>query len=169
MIRDQQFRKIVEENSDKIYELFMKMTGDHDDADELTQKTFIKVHDNLSTFKGDSSLSTWIYRIAINTGKNYLRKQKTKNFIGLENILHLSSDEKSKELNSFKGKVHQAIEKLSPKQNMLVLLRGFQGLPYREIGAIMDISENSAKVNYFHALKNLKKYLKKMGISHEDL
>jgi len=166
----QRLRKIVEDNSDKIYGLFMKMTGNHDEADELTQKTFIKVYNNLSSFRGDSALSTWIYRIAINIGKNHLLKEKAKRFIGLDKIMNLSKDT-NKNINNttIKNKLQKAIEKLSPKQNMVVLLRGFQNLPYKEISAIMGISENSAKVNYFHALKNLKKYLKRMGITYENL
>ncbi|HMA62466.1 MAG TPA: RNA polymerase sigma factor [bacterium] len=169
MKKQQEFNKIVDKNSDKIYGLFMKMTGSHDIADELTQKTFIKVYDNLSTFRGDSELSTWIYRIAVNVGKNHLRKEKAKKLIGLDKIKSLS-EENNVQLNSdIKNKIHEAVQKLSPKQNMVMLLRGFQDLPYKQIGAIMGISENSAKVNYSHALKNLKKYLNRMGVTYEDL
>ena len=147
----------------------MKMTGNHDEADELTQRTFIRVYNNLSSFRGEAALSSWIYRIAINIGKNYLRKEKAKKFISLDNILNLSSDNETRRPENIKSKMQQAINKLSPKQHMVVILRGFQNLPYKQIGAIMGITENSAKVNYFHALKNLKKYLKKMGVKYENM
>ncbi|MCF7885724.1 MAG: RNA polymerase sigma factor [Candidatus Marinimicrobia bacterium] len=170
MNKNQQFSEIVRNNSERIFGLFMKMTGNHDEADELTQRTFLKVYNNLESFRGDAALSTWIYRIAINIGKNYLRKKKARKFIGLDKIMDLArNDSNINNMNNMKYKLQKAIEKLSPKQNMVVLLRGYQGLPYKKIGAIMGISENSAKVNFSHALNNLEKYLSKMGVNYEDM
>ena len=78
-------------------------------------------------------------------------------------------DQCSGNLGTTKSKLQKAINELAPKQNMVVILRAFQDLPYKQIGKIMGISENSAKVNYYHALKNLKKSLKKMGIKNEKM
>lgn len=169
-LEDQQkFNRIIHNNSDKIYGLFMKITGNHDQADELTQRTFIKVHEKFDSFRGNSAISTWIYRIAINVGKNYLRKEKAKNFISLDNIFNLPDDDSPDSNIDFKGKLQKAISKLPTKQHMVVLLRAFQDLPYKQIGAILGISENAAKANYSHALNNLKKHLLKMGVKYGSL
>jgi len=163
------FNQIVKDNHQKIFGLFMKMVGRHDQADELTQRTFVTVYKKLDTFRGESSLDTWIYRIAVNIGKNYLNKKRVKDFVGLDKIKELIYESSSNINEDSKNYLQQAIQKLPPKQTMVVLLRSFQGLPYKKIGAILDISENSAKVNFSHALKNLRKKLNQMGVDYEQL
>lgn len=166
---EQQFNRIVLENHTKIYSLFRRMVASHDEADDLTQETFIKVYKNLSKFRGDSTAFTWIYRIAVNTGINYLRKQRARRMVGLNPTFSDREDN-----TRFDGKVsgallRKAIGKLSPKQQLVVLLRSYQELPFKQIATVMDSTENAAKVNYAHALKNLKKILEKMGVSYEAL
>ena len=112
---------------------------------------------------------TWIYRIAVNTGINYLRKQKVKNYLGLENI-DLRADEEKKDLSlETKSILQKAIKKLPVKQQMVIILRSLQEMSYKDVAQIMNISVNSAKVNYSHALKNLKEKLEKMGVNYESL
>eukprot|EP01156_Anaeramoeba_ignava_P002125 Anaeramoba_ignava/a217630_5.p1 GENE.a217630_5~~a217630_5.p1 ORF type:complete len:146 (+),score=32.70 a217630_5:219-656(+) len=145
------------------------MVQTHEEADDLTQETFIKVYKNLDKFEGNSKMFTWIYRIAVNTGINYLRKQKVKNYLGLENI-DLRADEEKKDLSlETKSILQKAIKKLPVKQQMVIILRSLQEMSYKDVAQIMNISVNSAKVNYSHALKNLKEKLEKMGVNYESL
>lgn len=168
-ISNEEFNRLVLEHHGKIYGLFIGMVKTHEDADDLTQETFIKVHKNFSKFKGDSSIYTWIYRIAVNNGLNYIKKMKRRQYIGLENI-DIKSEEKHSNISNHSKKIlKKVILKLSAKQQMIIILRSFQELSYREISAIMNISENSAKVNFSHAIKNLKMKFEKMGVSYESL
>ena|GEM_PF-216083 len=163
------FNHLVYENHEKIYGLFRRMVSSHDEADDLTQETFIKVYKNLPQFKQQSSIYTWIYRIAMNTGLNYLRRQKLRQGLGIEKIEHWFSASIEPENEQRNSVLRQAIAKLPPKQQMVVMLRSFQELSFREVAAIMESTENSAKVNYSHALGNLRQILAGMGVDYAAL
>lgn len=163
------FNRLVHANQEKIYALFRRMVSSHDEADDLTQETFIKVYKNLSKFRHDSSAYTWIYRIAVNTGLNYLRRQKVRQTIGLDKV-DLAAETGSSGAGDFQNRaLKKVLAQLPSKQQMVVILRTYQGLAFRDIGRIMDITENAAKVNYIHALKNMRKKFDAMGVSYETV
>lgn len=163
------FNRLVLENQEKIYALFRRMVSSHDEADDLTQETFIKVYKNLSKFRHDSSAYTWIYRIAVNTGLNYLRRQKVRQTIGLDKV-DLVAETGSSGAVDFQNRVlKKVLAQLPSKQQMVVILRTYQGLAFKDIGRIMDITENAAKVNFIHALKNMRKKFDAMGVSYETM
>ncbi|MFP4547716.1 MAG: RNA polymerase sigma factor [Fidelibacterota bacterium] len=168
-MEQKEFNTIVKENHEKVYSLFRGMVQTHEEADDLTQETFIKVYKNLGKFKGNSKMFTWIYRIAVNTGLNYLRKERLKHFIGLEKADLPAENQDSDISDDTKAFLNKAIKKLPSKQQMVVMLRSYQEMSYREIANIMNISINSAKVNYSHAVRNLKNILEKMGVGYEAL
>ena len=163
------FNELVLQNHQRIYGLFRRMVSNHEEADDLTQDTFIKVYKKLAAFKHQSSLSTWIYRIAVNTGLNHLRKMKSRQFIGLDNVANIKDPDNSNNSREQRVILNKAIAKLPSKQQMVVLLRSFQELPFKEIAAIMDSTENAAKVNFSHAIVRLKSILENMGFSYETV
>ena len=163
------FDLLVIKYQSRVASIIGRYIYDHQEVMDLTQETFVKAFRAIERFRGDSAFYTWLYRIAVNTGKNYLSKKRVKDFVGLEKIETLIGDNSSDVNEETKNYLQQAIQKLPPKQTMVVLLRSFQELPYKKIGAILNISENSAKVNFSHALKNLRKKLKKMGVEYEQL
>ncbi|MBN2279437.1 MAG: sigma-70 family RNA polymerase sigma factor [Candidatus Marinimicrobia bacterium] len=163
------FNNIVRENHEKVYSLFRGMVQTHEEADDLTQETFIKVYKNLDKFKGNSKMFTWIYRIAVNTGINYLRKERLKQIVGLEKIDLRDDDEPQALTNQAREILTRGIKKLPAKQQMVIMLRSYQELSYREIANIMDVTVNSAKVNFSHAVRNLKDILEKMGVNYDTL
>jgi len=163
------FNELVLENHQKIYSLFRRMVQTHDEADDLTQETFIKVYKNFSKFRFQSSPYTWIYRIAVNTGINYLRGKKVKQFFGLERIKNLQSSDNPAVSDERNAVLRQAVARLSPKQQMVVLLRSFQELPFKQIAVITDSTENAVKVNFSHALRSLREVLSNMGVNYETL
>jgi len=146
------------------------MVSSHDEADDLTQETFIKVYKNLNKFEQQSSVYTWIYRIAVNTGLNYLRKQKLRQNLGIEMLSHWmpQKEERNSDGNQ-RSLLRQVVARLPKKQQMVVLLRSFQDLSFREVAAAMDTTENAAKVNYSHALQNLRKMIANMGLDYESM
>lgn len=163
------FNRLVLENQEKIYSLFRRMVASHDEADDLTQETFIKVYKNLSKFRRESAPFTWIYRIAVNTGINYLRRQKARQYIGLDYANLKSSDDVIHNSELTTRLLQKAIKKLSPKQQMVIILRSYQGLPFKDVANMMESTENAAKVNFSHALNNLKGVLENMGVSYESM
>jgi RNA polymerase sigma-70 factor (ECF subfamily) len=166
---EQSFNILVRENHQRIYCLFRRMVGNNAEADDLTQETFIKVYQSLSKFRQESSIQTWIYRIAINKGLNHLRRMKIRQTLGLEYADTAAEQGESKNSATGRELLRPAIAKLPPRQQMVVILRSFQELSFREIANILNMSENAAKVNYSHALKNLRQVFLKMGVSYENL
>ena len=154
----------------KIYSLFRRMVPTHDEADDLTQETFIKVYKNLNKFERQSSMYTWIYRIAVNTGLNYLRKQKLRQNLGVEMLSHWMPQKEEQDTDgNQRSLLRQAVAKLPGRQQMVILLRSFQDLSFREVAAAMESTENAAKVNYSHALRNLRKILTDMGLDYDSM
>lgn len=165
----QKFNQLVLANQQRIYALFRRMVGSHEEANDLTQDTFIKVYHNLDKFRGNSSIETWIYRIAINTGLNYLRRQRARQILGLEVLDKYRRNEDNPSGHTTSIILRQAIAKLPARQQLVIILRSFQELPFKEVAAIMNTTENNAKVNYSHALKSLRRILEKMGIDYAAL
>lgn len=163
------FNQVVLANQPKIFGLFRRMVGSHEEANDLTQDTFIKVYRNLDKFRGSSSIDTWIYRIAINTGLNYLRRQRARQMLGLDILDRKVSVEEQSTNPATSTILRRAIAKLPARQQMVVILRSYQELPFKEIAAILNMTENNAKVNYSHALKSLRRILNKMGVDYAAL
>lgn len=131
----------------------------HEDANDVVQNTFIKVYRYLPDFKGNSSLSTWIYRIATNESINHINKQKKHRSSSIE----LMTEELGDKLRAdeyFDGTESQillikAIEKLPPKQRAVFNMRYFEEMPYHEMSQILETSEGSLKASYHHAVKKI--------------
>ncbi|MCK5737695.1 sigma-70 family RNA polymerase sigma factor [bacterium] len=155
--------KIVSDNEQMVYNLSLKLLGNPDDAENILQETFLKVLKSLDTFKGQSSLSTWIYRIATNYGLMHLRKKK-RVFVPIEdypidqkqdysNFYKINQKDPMKDaLNSeLKEKLDEAVEKLSPKFKTVFMLKDIEGLSLKEISDILDISLPAVKSNLHRA------------------
>jgi len=166
---EQAFNKLVHENHQRIYGLFRRMVGSHAEADDLTQETFIKVYQSLPKFRQESSVETWIYRLAINKGLNYLRRMKIRKTLGLEFADTAAESGESKMDRSDRNLLRRVIAKLPPRQQMVVILRSFQELSFKEIAAVLNMTENAAKVNFSHAIKNLRQTFLKMGVTYENM
>ncbi|NLA21517.1 MAG: RNA polymerase sigma factor [Candidatus Marinimicrobia bacterium] len=166
---EQAFNNLVRENHQRIYGLFRRMVGSQAEADDLTQETFIKVYKNLPKFRQESSIQTWIYRIAINQGLNYLRRMKIRQTLGLELADSAAEPDEFQSNQANRNLLRRAIAKLPPRQQMVVILRSFQELSFKEIAAVLNITENAAKVNFSHAVKNLREIFLKMGVTYENL
>jgi RNA polymerase sigma-70 factor (ECF subfamily) len=139
-------------------------TNDHDDTDDLLQETFVKAYEHLDQFRGDSSLYTWLCRIAINQSITYQRKKKLRNFINLDNLsiplISKQSDPQQKmQETELKELIQQAVEQLSEKQKTVFNLRFYDELSHAEIAKITGNSVGTIKANFFHAIQKVKMYL----------
>lgn len=155
---------LVRTYQQKIYWHIRKMVIDHDDADDLTQDVFVKIHKHIGNFREDSQLYTWIYRIATNECLNFLQRRKRRFFLPigdverelagkLETSPHISADE-------VQLKLQKALLKLPDKQRLVFNMKYFDDLSYEEIAEITTTSVGALKASYHHAVKKIEDLLR---------
>lgn len=147
----------------KVYALMYRMSGNIEDAKDLTQETFLLAFKYIKDFRRKSSFHTWLYRIALNTCLNHLSKKKGYTVDLSESIAggeeHLSSViEKERKIH-----INNALKKLSARQKAALLLRAYEGLSLRETARIMDCTEGAVKAHYHNGVRKLRELLKETG------
>jgi RNA polymerase sigma-70 factor (ECF subfamily) len=157
------FDVIVERHRRAVYQVCYRYVGNHEDAADLAQDTFVRAYKGLKGFKGQSTLATWLYRIAINVCLNRvsLKTPRTTSIdpIDRPDLRHERADAKLLR-EERAAAVRAAIAQLPRKQRATLILRIYHDLPHEQIAGILGSSVGAAKANLFHALANLKKLLK---------
>jgi len=150
-----------------VYSLALRqMNNSHDDADDAAQEVFIRALKALPTFKGDSSITTWLYRITVNVCSTLRRKRKLlswfKNDDGedMEIESDVATPERQMMDKDFAEKLYSILATLPDKQRETFCLRYFDELSYEEISEILGTSIGGLKANYFQAIQKLAKILK---------
>lgn len=161
------FEVIVKKYQRMVYFLALKMVGNHQDADEVAQKTFVSAYKNLAGFEGRASLKTWLFRIAMNYSKNLIRDRAR--HMG-EEVTERSATDYSTVENDIDNHerrqiVRQALENLPPRQREVLQMRAFGDMSFAEIAQASGISVSAAKVNYHYAVKALKGLMVNLGES----
>ena len=154
------FNKLVKRHLHDTYGFFIKFTGDEIEAEDLMQDVFIKMYKALKKFRFESEFKTYLFRANVNMSNTYLRRNKWRNLLHLDQAPEPGYVDTSHENEWRKKELWDAVAKLPSRQRMVVTMRIAQEMPYRDISKIMGISENSAKVNYHHAFKTLKEFFK---------
>ena len=159
-VRKKAFGEMVRNFSPRIYWQIRRLVFSHDDANDIMQETFIKVWTSLSSFRGDSSLFTWVYRIAVNEALTFLRKKK--------NNVSIDSPEADyvRELPTdayFDGdeaqiRFQKAISTLPDKQRLVFNMRYFDEMKYEDISEILNTSVGALKASYHHAVKKIEAF-----------
>lgn len=157
------FSELVKEFSEVLYWQIRKIVLSHDDANDVLQNTFIKVWTSIENFRGDSKLSTWLYRIAINEAITFLNKQRAQNNISMDDadiflISRLEGDE------YFDGdeaqlKLQKAILTLPEKQRIVFNMKYFDEMKYEDMSDILEASVGALKASYHHAVKKIEEFL----------
>ncbi|MBK0382620.1 RNA polymerase sigma factor [Pedobacter sp. SD-b] len=152
--QEQAFKEIFDANSKKIYHLCFGYTGDSDSANDLLQETFLKVWQNLDKFRNQSMISTWIYRIAVNTCLTYLKKEKRQAKDELTpNIIENREEElEDKEKQEQVKTLYECISRLEENERIIITLV-MDEVPYPEIAEISGISEGNLRVK-IHRIKH---------------
>lgn len=166
------FRKLVLSHQDMIINTCYGFVKNHTDAEDVAQEVFIEVYRSISKFREDAKLSTWLYRIAVNKSIDFLRKQKRKIWLGsIQSVFgseakamvvedkHQPNPQQILEQNERKIVLQHAIDKLAENQKTAFILHKYEGLSYKEIAKIMDLSLSSVESLMHRAKKNLKKLL----------
>ncbi len=155
------FEELVRRYQRPIYYLALRLVREEQAAADLAQTAFLKAYEGLRGFRAEASFKTWLYRIAINLCKNYLRDHGKKKFDSLDEMEHPSTANPLRELIEHEDQVllARAWAKLPERQRMTVTLKVQEGMKYREIAAVMGSSVGTIKANFHHACTRLKTML----------
>ena len=159
------FDLIVERHRRSVYQLCYRFVGNHEDASDLAQDVFLRAFRGLRSFRGQSSLGTWLYRIGTNVCLNRM-SVKTPLGRNTESIDdHQFADERAESASDGMlrteraARVRAAIAQLPRKQRATLILRTYHEMSHQEIADVLDSSVGAVKANFFHALRSLKKLL----------
>ena len=160
------FTLLVKAHEAAVFRIVMGFVHQKEDAEDITQEVFVKAFQSLDRFAGRSSFSTWLYRIAVHTSLNELKKRKRRTLWNLAaEMLQLPSANKDPEEalteKTENDQVRNAIDQLPEKQRLAFILSRYEELPQHEVALIMDISEGAVEQLLIRSRDNLKKKLKR--------
>lgn len=171
---NESFNKLVSLWYKRIYNYCFKYAGSHDIAMDITQNTFIAVHKKIEQLRDVTSFKSWLYRIAINCGHEELRKQRRHGGISLtqdndqhtENQFQIQDDlryqpDATMQQKELAEQILSCLQSLTEEQRVVVIMKEYEGLKFREIADVLDISENTAKSRLYYGLKHMKS-----GLAH---
>jgi RNA polymerase sigma-70 factor (ECF subfamily) len=156
--KEKAYNFIVEDFQQALYWHIRKMVGDHDDAHDVLQNTFIKVWKSLDGFRGDSKVYTWLYRIATNEALSFLRSKKQHEPNAQAHLWQASADPYF-DGSAAEETLWQAIHQLPEKQKAVFIMKYFDDLPYEDIASITGTSVGALKASYHHASQKIKDFV----------
>ncbi|MEO8759749.1 MAG: sigma-70 family RNA polymerase sigma factor [Bacteroidia bacterium] len=161
--RDAVFAIIVKKYQKRLYWHIRKILLDHDDTDDVLQNTFIKVYKNIHSFKGESKLFSWMYRIATNEALTHLKRNSKLRSIDSQELQDHTIDNLEADV-YFEGdeiqlKLQKAIATLPQRQKLVFNMRYFDDLKYSDMSEILETSEGALKASYHIAVKKIEAYL----------
>ena len=158
------FNLIVRKYQERLYWHIRKIIIDHDDTDDVLQNTFIKAFSGLASFREESKLYTWLYRIATNESITFLNNKRKRFFIpffdverelsnSLESDSYFSGDE-------IQLRLQKAILKLPEKQRIIFNMKYYDEMKYEDMAEVLETSVGALKASYHHAVKKIEKFVK---------
>lgn len=157
------FNGIVDTYSERMYWHVRRFLCSHEDTDDLLQDIFIKIWSALPSFRGDSQLYTWLYRIATNMALNQLRKIRRENAVSIENVGEIMASRIDEDPyfngNTLQRELHKAIQRLPEKQRLVFNMRYFDDMKYEDISEITGTSVGALKASYHHAYIKIRETL----------
>jgi RNA polymerase sigma-70 factor (ECF subfamily) len=154
---------IVERHRRSVYQVCFRFVSNHEDASDLAQDAFVRAWRGLKNFRGQSALSTWLYRIAVNVCLNHVsaKAAPTEAIESVERFPDTGSETVTAALmrEQRAAAVRRAIACLPKKQRAALILRAYHDLSHQQIAEVLGSSAGAVKANFFHALANLKKIL----------
>ncbi|WP_159022993.1 RNA polymerase sigma factor [Formosa sp. L2A11] len=161
--RDSAFKDLIRLYKERLYWHIRNIVKSHDDTDDVLQNTFIKIFRNINSFKGDSKLYSWMYRIATNEAISFINKRAKLLQITNEETQQLALDHLQSDVyfdgDEIQYKLQQAIAKLPQKQQLVFNMRYFEDIKYKDMSEILETSEGALKASYHLAVKKIEDYL----------
>lgn len=172
------FREMVERHKRTVYALAFDLTGNHHDAEDLSQEVFIKAYRGRSTFRGEAQTSSWLYRIAVNTYLNKRRKKALRLRLLWSDVGDYRPEydpaprpDVRAEAEGIQRHLAGALQTLSPQERTAFVLRHDHGLALKEVADVMDVAEGTVKSLLYRATQKLRKalafYRSDLGLPHE--
>jgi len=168
------FDELVRRYEGKIYGLAYRFMGNHADASDLAQDTFIRVYQALAGFRGDAAFSTWIYRIVANICRDELRKRQRRRSVSMDEMIDASPanvptadgsylPEETVQRYEVQRQVQFCLNELSDDHRLVLVMREIQGLSYEEIAGALQCSMGTVKSRISRARSALKDKMSKEG------
>ena len=163
------FARVVDLYQQPLFYFALRWTRNKADAEDIVQRAFLNAYTGIRSYRGQASLKTWLFQIALNLLKNEARSRKVRKEEEIDDAIP------SKEISPLaqsmakeeKKLMLKMVDRLKPKQKATLLLRVFQDLSFREVAQAMNCSQNTAKVNFHYALSNLRQMMIKEGYTNE--
>lgn len=163
------FREIVEHHKRMVYHLAVNMTGNSNDADDISQEVFLRAYRSMASFRGDAKVGSWLYRITINACLDHRSRKHSK-------LMELREDMESEKhgdvnndrstqpgiitaSNVMQQHIDRALQRLTPRERSIFVLRHYNDLSMKEIAATLSVTIGTVKSTLFHAVEKLQKEL----------
>lgn len=157
------FTQLVQKYQERLYWHIRRMVVEHEDTNDILQNMFIKVWQNLGTFREEANLYTWLYRIATNESLNWIEQQKKRTSVSFSDGESFLSErlvaQKGYDAHKIEWKLQQAMQTLPEKQRLVFSLRYYDEMPYEQMSTVLETSEGALKASYHHAVKKVEDYL----------
>lgn len=166
------FTDLVGQYKKKVYYLAYDITGDHHEAEDISQEVFMKVYRALKRFRRDSKMSSWLHQITVNASIDFLRRKSAKPAKSMAELDNLSTQEefmgsssqgfdpvRSTESSQIQNRIAQAIQKITPKERAVFVMCHYNGLKMNEAAETMNITVGTVKSLLFRAIRKLRKEL----------
>jgi RNA polymerase sigma-70 factor, ECF subfamily len=157
------FEVIVARHRRAVYQVCYRFVNNHEDASDLAQDAFVRAWRGMKNFKGESALSTWLYRIAVNVCLNRVSAKTvpTEPLESTEQVadVRIEGAQQTMIREERAAAVRKAIAELPRKQRATLILRAYHDMSHQQIADVLGSSVGAVKANFFHALANLKKNL----------
>lgn len=162
--RDLAFHILVKTYQERLYWHIRKIVMNHDDADDVLQNTFMKVWRSVGKFREESSLYTWLYRIATNESITFLNSKKRKANVSLgeesDYLMDNLTSDPYFDGDEIQMKLQKAIIRLPEKQRIVFNMKYFEDMKYDDMAEILDTSVGALKASYHHAAKKVEEYIR---------
>ncbi len=160
------FQSLVLKYQERLYWHIRKIVLNHDDADDVLQNTFLKVWRNIGQFREESSLFTWLYRIATNESLTFIHSRKRHSLVPLHEVsdylkTRMVADEYY-DGSDIQKKLQEAILTLPEKQRIVFNLRYFEEMPYQEMSEILETSVGALKASFHHAARKVEEFISRL-------
>jgi len=160
---EQAFKLLVKDYHQRVYWQIRRMVLIHEDADDIAQNVFIKIYQNLNSFKNESKLSTWIFRITYNETINFIHKNAKEQNVSFEDYsMNIADDLSTEEYytgDEIELKLQKAIASLPEKQRVVFMMKYYDEMKYEQISEISGTSVGALKASYHHAVAKIKEFL----------
>ena len=162
------FNRLMEAHEKRMYAVALRMCANREDAQDCLQEAMLRVYRAIGGFKGQSTFSTWVYRITMNTCLDELRRKKNKQNTSLDNLLDMGwspadeadTPERHAVRSEARRRLHSAIRELPEDMRAAIVLRDIQGLSYEEIAQALDINVGTIKSRISRGREKLREKLK---------